>query len=578
MSKLGLSERVRVAVLRAQGFQRQTTSSVLQNRLLRWRFGAGSLGQLVIVPQCLRPCDPSFWAEIESGSFGLSGNTTRLDGRSPFDVPAPGRAWQANLHGFSWLRHLEAAEDHNAQRAGRGYVLDWLKRPSLQRGSAARPAVRARRIISWITHAPFLLDGASAHEFDAICRGIAREVAALAGTWRNAGEGYARLLALTALVVAYLSVQGKERQLEQTLRQFVIELERQMHSDGGHLSRSPATLIDLLLDLLPLKSCFDTRDLTPPDGFTIAIQRMLIMLRYLRLGDGGIARHNGTGLGDPAAMATLTAHDDRPLPDWGIAPQSRYARLEAGAAVVIADGGGAPPLAMSGLAHAGCLSFEMSTGHTLLFVNAGTPGSTDSDWRAVARATASHSTVCVGETSSARLVRNAALEAMLGAVPLQMAATVTATVTHDEVGHVFEGAHDGYLQRHGLVHHRQLRLSADGNELEGRDRLETKAHDRLRRDVPFAIHFHLHPDTICEQAYSKCASECALVIRLRNGQRWLFRATGAAASIEESIFFTGSSGPRPSSQIVLRGASAGVTDVRWSATLEQDIPASLPGL
>ena len=573
MSKLALSERVRVAVIRAQGLQRQAAAHVLQSPFMRWRPGPGAFGQLVIVPQSVRPCDPSFWAEIKSGSFGLSGNTARLNGAQPFDLQAPGRVWQSNLHGFSWLRHLEAADDTAAQQAARGYVLDWLARPGIQRGTAADPAVRARRIISWITHAPFLLENATTDEFDALGRGIAREVSILSGTWRNAGEGYARLLALIALVVAYLAVEGRERQLDSTLRQFMVELERQMHSDGGHMSRSPATLIDLLLDLLPLKSCFDTRGLTPPDGFTIAVSRMLVMVRYLRLGDGGMARHNGTGLGDPASLATLAAYDDRPLPAWGIAPQSRYARLEGGATIVVADGGGAPPLAMSGEAHAGCLSFEMSNGHTLVFVNSGAPGSAASDWRAVSRATASHSTLCVGETSSARLVRNAALEAMLGAVPLQMTATVTSSVSTHDTGQVFEGAHDGYYQRFGLVHRRQLHLSADGRHLRGHDRLETKGHDRLRRDVPFSVHFHLHPDATCAHAHADSASEHALVIRLRNGQRWLFRATGATAAIEESIFFTGSSGPRPSTQIVLRGASAGVTDVRWQASLDETSPA-----
>jgi len=91
--------------------------------------------------------------------------------------------------------------------------------------------------------------------------------------------------------------------------------------------------------------------------------------------------------------------------------------------------------------------------------------------------------------------------------------------------------------------------------------------------VPFSVHFHLHPDATCAHAHADSASEHALVIRLRNGQRWLFRATGATAAIEESIFFTGSSGPRPSTQIVLRGASAGVTDVRWQASLDETSPA-----
>lgn len=578
MIKIALSERLRIAIVRAQGLKRQASASLAQSRFVRWRHGRGAVGQLVIVPQSLRTSDPSFWAEIEAGSFGLSGSTARLNGRSPFELTGHSAAWLANLHGFGWLRHLEAANDAGAQLQARKYVLDWLAHTRYQRGVASDSAVRGRRILSWITHAPFLLEGVTAAEFDAIGRGISREVMILQATWRNAGEGHARLVALTALVVAHLAVSGRQRQLEATLRLFVAEIERQVHSDGGHVSRSPATLIELLLDWLPLKSCFDTRGLAAPDSFVIAVSRMLVMLRYLRLGDGAVARFNGTGLGDPAALATLAAYDDRPLPAWGVAPQSRYARLDCGAAALIVDAGPPPPLTMSGQAHAGCLSLEMSVGHALLFVNAGAPNAVDSDWRAVSRATASHSTVCLGETSSSRLVRNSALEAMLGAVPLQLPASVTTHMEFSDAEHVFLGSHDGYLQKLGLLHQRELRLATHGKVLRGCDRLRTKAHDRLRRDVPFAIHFHLHPDTTCEPWQGTAGSEePGIVIRLRNGQRWLFRATGAAASIEESIFFNGSSGPRPSWQIVLRGACGGTADVGWQVSLDETNPAQTAG-
>lgn len=577
MTRLALSERLRIAAVRAQGLKRQAAARLAQSRFVRWRHGRGTLGQLVIAPQSLRTCDPSFWAEIESGSFGLSGNTALLHGRSPFALSGHGAAWQSNLHGFSWLRHLEAANDKGAQRAARGYVLDWLS-SRYQRGSAVDPGVRGRRVLSWITHAPFLLEGATAAEYDIISRGLSREVMILQATWRNAGEGYARLVALTALVAALVAVNGRERQLEAALRNFVAEIERQMHSDGGHVSRSPATLIELLLDWLPLKSCFETLGLPAPDAFVIAVSRMLVMLRYLRLGDGAVVRFNGTGLGDPAALATLAAYDDRPLPAWGVAPQSKYARMDCGAVTLIADAGPPPPLAMSGHAHAGCLSFEMSAGHALLFVNSGAPSAVDGDWRAVSRATASHSTVCVGETSSSRLVRNAALEAMLGSVPMQLPANVATRMEFSDAEHVFQGSHDGYLQRLGLVHERELRLATNGKSLRGTDRLRTNAHDRLRRDVPFAVHFHLHPDTTCAPWQGTAGSgDSAIVIRLRNGQRWLFRATGATATIEESIFFTGSSGPRPSWQIVLRGACGGTAEVCWQASLDETNPDNAAG-
>ena len=41
-----------------------------------------------------------------------------------------------------------------------------------------------------------------------------------------------------------------------TIKQLVAEIERQILPDGGHISRNPGALIELLLDLLPLRQAF----------------------------------------------------------------------------------------------------------------------------------------------------------------------------------------------------------------------------------------------------------------------------------------------------------------------------------
>ena len=41
------------------------------------------------------------------------------------------------------------------------------------------------------------------------------------------------------------------------------ELERQILPDGGHSSRNPSILVELLLDLLPLRQCFAARGQPP---------------------------------------------------------------------------------------------------------------------------------------------------------------------------------------------------------------------------------------------------------------------------------------------------------------------------
>jgi uncharacterized heparinase superfamily protein len=568
MARIGLSERVRVAAVRAGGLRRLAASRVLESPLLHWRAGSDALRHQLIEPPDLRSRDPSVWTELEAGHLGLAGQAAILHGRSPFDQPQMSPAWTRELHSFSWLRHLAAADDLAAHHAGRDALVRWMRDRSFRRGLPAEPPVRARRILSILAHAPILLEGGEPADLAIVGRGLSREIASLTRTWREAQEPRGRLLALTALVEANLVLGGRERAFESAQRAWLFEIDRQILGDGGHVSRNPSALMELLLDWLPLRSCFDALKRTPPEALLLAIPRMLTMLRWLKLGDGTLAHFNGASVAHPAELATLSAYDDRALPAWGVAPASKYARLSAGASVVLVDAGGPPPLMNSGEAHAGCLSFEMSARKRLLFVNAGAPVEANQDWRQIARATASHTTVCLAEQSSSRLMRHPGLEAILGAVPLQFPATVTAAVDASGPEQVFTGSHDGYLQRLGLIHHRELRLSEDGTALHGIERLETKGgQDRLKRDCPFAVHFHLDPRSHAERSGG---SDDAVLITLDDGQVWRFHATGAAISVEESQVFAGHAGPRHSLQVALRGACAGITEIRWYVSLAGD--------
>lgn len=574
MSRFGLSERFRVAAVKARRARRAAASRLLGSRLLRWRYGPAAPRALLIAPQDMRARDESFWPEVQSGFLGLAGSVADFGDGSPFDAVPPGQAWLRAFHGFSWLRHLEAAVDEEADIWARDCVLHWIDRQQSHPPVAFAPEVRARRIISWLSGASILLDTAEPDIVDAITRGLAAEVLALSAGWRTSETGAGRLTSLTALVLARLAFEDDESQLDAVIALLLAEIDRQVLSDGGHISRNPAALIDVLLDWLPLKTCFEVRNIRLPARLSAGIDRALGMLRYLRLGDGGIARFNGMGIADPGALATLMAYDDRPTPDWPIAPASRYSRLASGSTVVIVDVGSPPPLDDAGAACAGVLSFEVSSGTSLLFVNVGAPGSPDADWRTLSRATASHTTACLGEVSSAQLVRAHGLGDMIEAPPLALAGTVRADVRSDGMGQRLEASHEGYAGRCGFIHRRNILLAEGGGRIEGADQFEPVRRVAGAGEVSFALHFHLHPSvTATVLAEGMTSRTVRLMLVVGDGSHWLFEAEGARATVEESTFLASSSGPRPSLQIVLRGLSIGGSEITWSMTRQDDTPA-----
>jgi uncharacterized heparinase superfamily protein len=527
---------------------------------MRWRYGAPVADEFLIVPQDIRAADPSFAREIEQDHFGLAGHLAVLDGRSPFDLVPPSVEWARELHGFSWLRHLGADGRAEGRTAAVGFVSAWIGGAHRTRDVAWEPQVIGRRLISWLSHAPMLLEDVDQATYDRTAESLAGQLVRLSATWRDAPSGAPRMLALMALLYGDLCLAGREAYLEATEEAFAAELAMQILADGGHVSRNPEVLVELLLDLLPLRQCFVARDRPAPPPLDTAVGRMIAMLRYMRLGDGTLGRFNGVGALSREALATVLAYGAEFPAELNEAPQSHYARLERGGIVVLLDVGSPPPLEYAGQAHAGCLSFELSAGAHAIFVNGGAPGPADQDWRPASRATASHNTACVAAKSSSKLVRHALLERLVGAAPICHPDWVTSLLERTPQGDVLEAGHDGYLAAFGLVHRRRLTLACDGLSLDGHDSLGPPSGTlRLVQDVPFAIHFRLHPDVRCEWPAPAPSAELALP----GGQRWRFSAEGAQFSLEESVHYADLAGPRQSLQIVLRGACFGDTQVHW---------------
>jgi len=553
-------EQLGLAALALARARRSALARVRRSRLMLWRYRAPVTEELLLAPPDLRAHDPSFVDEVAFGSFGLAGAVANLRGRSPFAIEPPSPAWARELYGFGWLRHLDGGRPGEHRWLARKLTAEWIRRSRRGPQLAWHPNVVARRVLSWLAHAELLLDGTEPRHYAAVMRSLRDQITFLSTSWRDAADGWPRLLALIAIAHADLCIAGHDRRLAQSQKLLAAELERQIPApDGGHIGRNPWTLVELLLDLLPLRRCYAARGKTPDPALLSAIRRLTEMLCHLRLGDGMPGRFNGMGPGERDALATVLAYDEGRSP--AAAPvRSGYVRLEKGSTIVLFDAGPAPPIELAGAAGAGCLSFELSSGRALLFVNGGMPGEIDAGRRSLARATPNHNTLCLGEQSSATLVRDAGLERAIGAPPLRHPDHVTCAL-HEANGAIgLEASHDGYVGRWGLLHWRTLQLDAAGSRLAGVDRLApAKGLVRFAWDVPFAIHFHLHP-----RAEARIGSSAdAVELVLDHGETWRLMAAGAAVSIEDGLYFADAAGARPARQVVLRAQCCGASKVSW---------------
>ncbi len=560
MTSLTLQERRQISQLLADRLKRSAVSRILHSPILRWRYGAPVADELLLVPQELRTGDGSFAREIEMGMFGLGGTVASLGDGSVFDITPPSEAWAQDLHGFGWLRHLSAVQSAAAEQFAQKAVAEWIGRYPSRAGAAWAGAVAGRRVLSWLANTQLLLKDADPAFYDRLADSLGAHLIHLSAHWREAAGGLNRLTALIGLMMGTLCVAGHDRLGDRVAADLANEIKRQLNTDGGHKSRNPAAVVELLLDLLPLRTCFQARERAMPESVEAAIPRMLRFVQYMRLGDGSLGRFHGAGAPPFDALATLAAYvsdDSQPL---NVALETGYARLSRGGAVVLFDGQGPPPLDFGATATASCLSFEFSVANLPVIVNGGAPGPADQDWLAQSRATASHNTLVLGAVSSSKIVRHKTLEWLVGGAPIRMPEDVSFAATGDNDALLVAGQHDGYRQRFGLLHKRRVRLAKTGAWLAGQDQISSAGRQmRLPRDIPFSVHFHLHPDVRCLPE----ASPVKLEIELVDGQIWEFTASDATLSVEDSIYYADHIGPSRSHQIVLRGNCFGDRSISW---------------
>ena len=429
------------------------------------RLWPGRTDRLIIAPHDLRTADATRAAEIYAGRFVFAGKIVTCHGRSIFDLEPPSEDWEVALLGFGWLRHLRAADTALTRANARSLVDDWISNPAHKRPIGRRADVLARRVISLLSQAPLVLGDTDGKFYRRYLRGLTREIRYLRYTMLDIPDGVPRLQVLIALCYASLCLANQARHIRTATRKLSDELQRQILPDGGHISRNPGALIELLIDLLPLRQTFAARNIAPPPALLNAIDRMMPMLRFFRHGDGSFALFNGMSSAPSDLLATLLAYDDTHGAPMANMPHTGFQRLDAGAMTVIMDTGPPPPPNVSHDAHAGCLSFELSSGPSRIVINCGMPSTGRDNWRAFARGTPAHSTLTYHETSSCQFVELSAMKRLLQGAPV--ISGPTNVESYREVvanGVLLTTSHDGYLPRFGVVHRRVLMVAHDGSQ------------------------------------------------------------------------------------------------------------------
>ncbi|MFT3974257.1 MAG: heparinase II/III family protein [Amaricoccus sp.] len=470
---------------------------------------------------------------------------------------------------FRWLDDLAALGNRSARLQAQAWLGDWIRRYGRGSGPGWQPALAGERAMRWTAHARLLTQDLDAGAAASFWRALHAHQRYLSRAWPHAAPGLPQLQALgglvwTGLVLPHPGHAGAVAELAALAESLV-------QPDGGTAARAPEELAEALILLIWTARLLEDAGQRTMAPHLQAILRAVPVIRPLRMGDGGTARFHGGGRGEPERL-------DQALAELKLAAQPKpalpmgFARLAGGRAVLVMDAAAPPPTGA-----AGTLAFELGVARQPFVVNAG-PGHVFGPVEGLrARATAAHSTVEVGDLSSALIATDDLAARTFGPRLEAGPALVAVRQAQDASGQWLVATHDGYAGRLGLLHERRLFIEAKGAELRGEDILsvpDAGARDRYERAVPalggtagrarFAVRFHLHPAIEVDHDDIRQL----VILTLPSEEVWMFRAAGGGISIEPSVYYDAmAQAPQPAAQVVVRAEVVGyLGQVTWSFT------------
>jgi len=527
-------------------------SPILRSRLYNRLYSNPELGILNFQTLNFWPGNANRGAKLVNGNFEYEGMLLENSAK-PWLAKNVSDAWLAKVLQFDWLQDLRAVGTDGARNRAKDLILIWIKAQERQSQKLSwEPAITGSRLANWIGHREFLTTGSDTVFIKQFDSSIQQQTRFLQHVATLVPPGFDRIEIYKGLILAALTANNK-RLINRWCKQLDREITKQILVDGGHISRSPNTLIAFLRHLIDIRAALKISNEEISEKIINAIDRISPMVRFFRHGDGGLALFNGSNENEGWLIDVILTRSEARGNPINSTPHIGFERLTANRTLLLIDVGNAPPKGFDTKAHAGSLSFEMSVGKERIITNCGAYVGSNDKWVDAQRATAAHSTVIVEDFNSAELLPGGGI----GKRPHLIDAN-----RQEADGNLWVNASLlGYRGSKKINHTRRIYLSANGNDIRGEDTITSGDSKK------FIARFHMHP-TIQASLVRQASS---VLMRTPGGSGWRFRVSGGVVSLQESIYLGLAEQVKRSQQIVISSATQnGSGQIKWSLSCIDD--------
>ncbi|MGB2271200.1 MAG: heparinase II/III family protein, partial [Candidatus Micropelagos thuwalensis] len=413
-------------------------------------------------PTSLNPGNPARGEAWLNGDYSLRGAIVNAPGNNPFYLRPPNEEWAMSLQSFAWLQHIIALNTPKTNMIAVQAIQDWVTYTSLSNRLAWRSEIIARRLMVWSQALPFLMPFMTTIDRAKVLTSMGTQARYLEHMVECTLPGYARIVSACGLTYSAFAITGGSGRLQTGIRILCRELKKQILQDGGHISREPKHLAQLLMDLTAIRLAMQQRHIEVPQDINASCNLISSAIDFYCFPDGQFCVFNGSTQGEKSLIDAAKKLKPKNSKGFQYAIASGYQKLISGQSHIMMDVGKTPPATYSQNAHIAPLAFEFAHNTQRIFVNCGPNLVNGNEWREASRTPAAHNTLSFPSLSSNFFIKSDFSKKMLGTRLSTSNLKCVARRIEDSRGTWLEASHNLFAKLNGYSHHRRIYLMTDG--------------------------------------------------------------------------------------------------------------------
>ena len=446
------------------------------------------------------------------------------------------------FHSFDFLNDLQEISRESLRIHGRELTSYWIKKNSSWKSNTWEDFILATRICNWIKNFNFFFSTADEEFKKNIFNSISKQIEHLVKNFSNPKRNSDLIRIIKALIYTSISIPSKKYYYQIAIFNLRSELARQILNDGCHFQRNPKIHIQVLMDLLDIRSILNSTKKIVFFDLQNSIKNMSVACRFFLHKDISLANFNGADNVNQKEIKNLMAEIPKFKKNPRELTESGFQRVDTKDTTLIVDCGVPKNYDATYKAHSCSNTFELSYKKNKIIINS-LPGLD----KKINRKTAAHSTLTLNNTNAYKILKNEHLSRVPDKLKVKRVERYGANVIEIE--------NYGYKNQYDAIHKRLIYIDNKGLDIRGEDNIYCPM------EISFDIRFFL--DLNLKTLITNNGKN--IVLRLLNGSGWKFSSSLEKLDIISNRNININNQPITNEHIHLTGETKElITVIKWS--------------